>query len=88
MAAGFISCRQPVPPSEGEAEALELLGHLALAGGADQLFYRTLVMEERIAVSAWDYDGEPAVDQSRFDRSTTTPAPGVSLEMAEGFRAG
>jgi zinc protease len=66
---------------EGEAEALELLAHL-FGGGQTSFLYRTLVMEERIAVSAWSYYHGAAVDQSRFIVNMT-PAPGVSLEMLD-----
>jgi zinc protease len=66
---------------EGEAEALELLAHL-FGGGQTSFLYRTLVMEERIAVSAWAYYHGAAVDQSRFIVNMT-PAPGVSLEMLD-----
>ena len=66
---------------EGEAEALELLAHL-LGGGQTSFLYRTLVIEERIAVSAWAYYHGAAVDQSRFIVNMT-PAPGVSLEMLD-----
>jgi zinc protease len=66
---------------EGEAEALELLAHL-FGGGQTSFLYRTLVMEDRIAVSAWAYYHGAAVDQSRFIVNMT-PAPGVSLEMLD-----
>ena len=66
---------------EGEAEALELLAHL-FGGGQTSFLYRTLVIEERIAVSAWSYYHGAAVDQSRFIVNMT-PAPGVSLEMLD-----
>jgi zinc protease len=66
---------------EGDAEALELLAHL-FGGGQTSFLYRTLVMEERIAVSAWAYYHGATVDQSRFIVNMT-PAPGVSLEMLD-----
>ena len=66
---------------EGEAEALEVLAHL-LGGGQTSFLYRTLVIEERLAVSAWAYYHGAAVDQSRFIVNMT-PAPGVSLEMLD-----
>ena len=72
---------------EGEAEALELLAHL-LGGGQTSFLYRTLVMEERIAVSAWAYYHGAAVDQSRFIVNMT-PAPGVIARNArQGVRPG
>ena len=66
---------------EGEAEALEVLGHL-LGGGQTSLLYRTLVMEEKLAVSAWAYYHGTALDQSRFIVNMT-PAPGVTLETLD-----
>ena len=45
------SCRTAAP---GESEALEVLAHL-LGGGQTSLLYRTLVIEEKIAVAAWAY---------------------------------
>ena len=65
----------------GEAEALEVLGHL-LGGGQTSVLYRTLVMEEKLAVSAWDYYHGTALDQSRFIVNMT-PAPGVTLETLD-----
>ena len=66
---------------EGEAEALEVLGHL-LGGGQTSVLYRTLVMEEKLAVSAWAYYHGTALDQSRFIVNMT-PAPGVTLEALD-----
>ena len=66
---------------EGEAEALEVLGHL-LGGGQTSMLYRTLVMEEKLAVSAWAYYHGTALDQSRFIVNMT-PAPGVTLEALD-----
>ena len=45
------SCRTAAP---GESEALEVLAHL-LGGGQTSMLYRTLVIEEKLAVSAWAY---------------------------------
>ena len=72
------SCRTA---RNGEAEALELLGHL-MGGGQTSLLYRTLVMDERLAVSAWAYYHGTALDQSRFIVNMT-PAPGVTLETLD-----
>jgi zinc protease len=66
---------------EGQAEALELLAHL-FGGGQTSFLYRTLVIEERIAISAWSYYHGATVDQSRFIVNMT-PATGVSLETLD-----
>jgi zinc protease len=65
----------------GESEALEVLGHL-LGGGQTSFLYRRLVMEEKLAVSAWAYYHGTALDQSRFIVNVT-PAPGVTLETLD-----
>ena len=65
----------------GEAEALEALAHL-IGGGQTSLLYRTLVVEEKLAVSAWAYYHGTAHDESRFIVNLT-PAPGVSLETLD-----
>jgi zinc protease len=72
------SCRTA---REGESEALEVLAYL-LGGGQTSLLYRTLVMEERVAVSAWAYYHGAALDQSRFIVNMT-PSPGVALETLD-----
>ncbi len=72
------SCRTAAP---GEAEALEVAAHL-LGGGQTSLLYRALVMEEKLAVSAWAYYHGAALDQSRFIFNVT-PAPEVSLETLD-----
>jgi zinc protease len=72
------SCRTA---REGESEALEVLGHL-LGGGQTSLLYRTLVIEEKLAVSAWAYYHGAALDESRFIVNMT-PAPGVTLETLD-----
>jgi zinc protease len=66
---------------EGEGEALEVLAHL-IGGGQTSFLYRTLVIEERLAISAWAYYHGGALDQSRFI-ATMTPAQGVSLETLD-----
>ena len=58
-----------------------MLGHL-LGGGQTSFLYRTLVMEEKLAVSAWAYYHGTALDQSRFIVNMT-PAPGVTLEALD-----
>jgi zinc protease len=67
--------------TEGEAEALEVLGHL-IGGGQTSFLYRTLVVEEKLAVSAWAYYHGTAVDESRFIVNLT-PAPDVGLETLD-----
>ena len=58
-----------------------MLAHL-LGGGQTSFLYRTLVIEEKLAVSAWAYYHGAALDQSRFIVNMT-PAPGVSLETLD-----
>ncbi|MBV9290373.1 MAG: insulinase family protein, partial [Hyphomicrobiales bacterium] len=65
----------------GESEALEVLAHL-LGGGQTSFLYRRLVMEERLAVSAWAYYHGAALDKSRFIVNLT-PAPSVALETLD-----
>ncbi len=72
------SCRTASP---GQSETLEVLAHL-LGGGQTSLLYRELVMEEKLAVSAWAYYQGTALDESRFIASAS-PAPGVSLETLD-----
>ncbi len=72
------SCRTAAP---GESEALDLLGHL-IGGGQTSLLYRELVIEQKLAVSAWAYYHGSALDQSRFI-ANATPAPGVALETLD-----
>ncbi len=72
------SCRTAKP---GESEALDVLGHL-VGGGQTSMLYRTLVVEEKLAVSAWAYYHGTALDESRFIVNMT-PAPDVSLETLD-----
>ena len=65
----------------GESEALEVLAHL-LGGGQTSVLFRALVIDEKLAVSAWAYYQGAALDQTRFIFSLT-PAPGVSLEALD-----
>ncbi len=69
------SYRTGVP---GEAEALEVLAHL-LGGGQTSLLFKTLVMDEKIAVAAGAHYQGTAVDDTRF-YVFSIPAPGVTLE--------
>ena len=62
----------------GEAEALELLGHL-LGGGQTSLLYKSLVVDRKTAVMAGSYYMGTSVDQTRF-WVYAIPAPGVTLE--------
>ncbi len=62
----------------GEAEALELLGHL-LGGGQTSLLYASLVVDRKIAVMAGAYYMGTALDDTRF-WVYAVPAPQVSLE--------
>ena len=65
----------------GEAEALEVAAHL-LGGGPTSFLYRRLVIDEKLAVSAWAYYHGGALDESRFIIHMT-PAPGVKLETLD-----
>jgi len=62
----------------GEAEALEVLAHL-LGGGQTSLLFKTLVIEEKLAVAAGAHYAGTAVDDTRF-YVYAMPAPEVSLE--------
>ena len=66
----------------GEAEALEVLAHL-LGGGQTSLFFKSLVVDRRVAVSAGAHYAGTAVDDTRF-YVYGMPAPGVSLETLAG----
>jgi zinc protease len=71
---------------QGEAEALELLGHL-LGGGQTSLLYRKLVVEQKIAVMAGAYYMGTALDDTRF-WVYAMPAPDVTLDaLDEAVRA-
>jgi zinc protease len=65
----------------GEAEALEVLAHL-LGGGPTSLLFRTLVMNDKIAVGAGAHYQGTSVDDTRF-YVFAVPAPGVSLERLD-----
>ncbi len=66
----------------GEAEALEVLAHL-LGGGQTSLFFKSRVVDKRVAVSAGAHYAGTAVDDTRF-YVYGMPAPGVSLEVLDG----
>ena len=61
----YLAPSAPHRRARAKSEALEVLGHL-LGGGQTSFLYRTLVIEEKIAVSAWAYYHGTALDESRF----------------------
>ena len=63
---------------KGEAEALELLGHL-LGGGQTSLLYKSLVVDRKVAVMAGAYYMGTSLDQTRF-YVYAVPAPDITLE--------
>ena len=65
----------------GEAEALEILGHL-LGGGPTSLLYKKLVVDDKIAVAAGAYYWGQSLDDTRFF-VYGVPAPEVSLEQLD-----
>ena len=65
----------------GDAEALDLLGHI-LGRGSNSRLYQALVVEKGIATSAGaSYEGT-ALDQTKF-RIYGSPKPGTSLAQLE-----
>ncbi len=65
----------------GEAEALEVLAFL-LGSGQTSVLYKTLVMDEKIAVAAGAHYMGTALDETRFF-IYAVPVPGVSLERID-----
>ena len=65
----------------GEAEALEVLAFL-LGGGQTSLLFKTLVMQDKIAVGAGAHYMGTALDETRF-YLYAVPVPGVSLERID-----
>ena len=65
----------------GEAEALEVLAHL-LGGGQTSLLYRTLVLDQEIAVVAGAHYMGTALDETRFFLYAM-PKPGVAMETLD-----
>jgi zinc protease len=65
----------------GEAEALEVLAHL-LGGGQTSLLYRSLVLDEPIAVVAGAHYMGTALDETRFFLYAM-PTPGVTMETLD-----
>ncbi|VTZ50391.1 Uncharacterized zinc protease y4wA [Methylocella tundrae] len=66
---------------KGVGEALEVLGHL-LGGGQTSLLFKSLVMEQKIAVAAGAHYLGTAVDDTRF-YVVAVPAPGVPLDRLD-----
>lgn len=66
---------------KGEAEALDVLAH-HLGGGQTSLFYRRLVLEQKLAVMAGVYYFADALDDSRLF-IYAMPADGAPLEQLE-----
>jgi zinc protease len=62
----------------GEAEALEVLAHV-LGGGQTSFLYRTLTLDEKVAVTIGAHYMGSALDDTRLF-FYGLPAPGVSLE--------
>ena len=65
----------------GESEALEVLAHV-LGSGANSRLYRTLVVEQGIALSAGAYYSETALDYGKFG-VYGAPKPGKTLHDVE-----
>jgi zinc protease len=65
----------------GVAEALEVLAHL-LGGGQTSLLFKSLVMDQKIAVAAGAHYAGTAVDQTRF-YLYGMPVPGVTLDALD-----
>ncbi len=65
----------------GESEALEVLAHV-LGSGANSRFYRTLVVEQGIAVDAGAYYSGMALDYGKFG-VYGSPQPGKTLHEFE-----
>ena len=65
----------------GESEALEVLAHV-LGGGANSRLYRTLVVEQGIALGAGAYYSDTALDYGKFG-IYGAPKPGKILHDVE-----
>ena len=65
----------------GESEALEVLAHV-LGSGANSRLYRTLVVEQGIALGAGAYYSETALDYGKFG-VYGAPKPGKTLHNVE-----
>jgi zinc protease len=64
-----------------DAAALEVLAHL-VGGGPTSLLFKTLVIDEKIAVSVGAHYAGTSLDDTRF-YLFGTPAPGISLEKLD-----
>ncbi len=65
----------------GESEALEILAHV-LGSGPNSRFYRTLVVEQGLALDAGAYYSPTALDYGKFD-VYASPKPGKTLQQVE-----
>jgi len=65
----------------GESEALEVLAHV-LGNGANSRFYRTLVVEQSVALDAGAYYAPTALDYGKF-AIYASPKPGKTLHDVE-----
>jgi zinc protease len=65
----------------GQAEALEVLAHL-LGGGQTSLLYRSLVLDQQIAVAAGAHYMGTALDETRFFLYAM-PSPGVTMQALD-----
>ena len=65
----------------GQAEALEVLSHL-LGGGQTSVLFKTLVMQDKLAVAAGTHYMGTSLDETRFFLYAM-PVPGVSLEQLD-----
>jgi zinc protease len=70
-----------VTAAPGESEALEVLAHV-LGGGQTSLLYKSLVIDQQIAVSTGAYYMGTALDDTRF-YIYALPAPAVSLPQLD-----
>lgn len=70
----------------GEAEALEILGHL-MGGGPTSLLYKKLVVDDKIAVAAGAYYWGQSLDETRFF-VYGVPAEDVTLEALDAAMVG
>ncbi len=67
--------------AKGESEALEVLAHI-LGSGSNSRLYTSLVVDQKLAVSAGSWYDSTSVDLSKFD-VFGAPRPGVTLPQLE-----